>query len=70
MAEGLYQLSLEKQYFKEILLYIQRKMYMNEDLDLGLDSSKELFGIMITPLEILNENMKELSLDEYTWLEE
>ncbi len=65
----LYEVSLERQYFKEILLYIQRKLYMNEDLDLGLDSSKELFGIMITPLETLNVNMKELTLEDYVVLE-
>ena len=43
---------------------------MNDDLDLGLDSSKELFDIIITPLKTSSKDMKELTLDDYIQLRE
>lgn len=55
----------EKIYYKEILLYIQRKLYLDEPLSLCLNSANEIFDIMITPCEILTNKGKELTLDDY-----
>ena len=65
MAENICNLMSFKKYFKDMLLYIQRKVYLDEPLKLCLDSSKEVFGIMITPCETLNDEGKELTLDDY-----
>ena len=70
MAKTIYELSLEKKYYKEMLLYIQRKLYLGEPLNLCLNSAKEVFDIMITPCEILNEKGMELTLDDYDDIEE
>lgn len=61
----LHEITRRARYFNDVLLYIQRKMYLDEPLELCLDSSKELFDIMITPCEILNDEGKELTLDDY-----
>ncbi len=65
MAKTIYELSLENRYFKDMLLYIQRKMCLDEPLELCLNSAKEVFDVMITPCEILNDEGKELTLDDY-----
>ncbi len=48
-----------------MLLYIQRKMYLDEPLDLGLNSATEVFDIIITSLKLLTKDGKELTLDDY-----
>jgi len=65
MARSIHEFTLERKYFKDMLLYIQRKMYLDEPLGLCLNSAKEVFDIMITPCEILNNEGKELTLDDY-----
>ena len=70
MAKTIYELTLREGYFSKMLLYIQRKMYLDEPLGLCLDSSKEFFDIMITPCEIINDEGKELTLDDYKELAE
>ena len=50
---------LERQYFYDMLLFFQakldRQIFNDEPLGLCLDSSKELFDIMITPCEIIKK---------------
>jgi len=70
MAKTLHETMLRAGYYQDMLLYIQRKMYLDEPLGLCLDSSKEFFDIMITPCEILNDEGKELTLDDYDDVEE
>ena len=65
MAKTLHETILKVGYYQDMLLYIQRKMYLGESLGLCLDSSKEIFDIMITPCEIINDEGKELTLDDY-----
>jgi len=51
---------LEREYFHQMLLFIQAKLdnhnFGDEPLGLCLDSSKELFDIMITPCEVFDKN--------------
>lgn len=70
MAKSIHELILEKIYLKDMLLYIQRKLYLDEPLMLCLNSAKEVFDIMITPCEVLNNKGKELTLDDYDDIEE
>lgn len=70
MAESIYRESLKSQYFNDMLLYIQRKLYLDEPLNLCLNSANEVFDIVITPCEILNDKGKELPLDDYDEIEE
>jgi len=70
MAMTIYENTLREQYFKDILLYIQRKMYLGEPLNICLCSSKEVLDIMITPCEILNDEGKELTLEDYEELKD
>ncbi len=70
MAKTIHENILEKEYYHEILLYIQRKLYLDEPLNLCLNSANEVFDIMITPCEILNDKGKELTLDDYDDIEE
>ncbi len=70
MTESIHELILEKVYLKDMLLYIQRKLYLDEPLMLCLNSAKEVFDIMITPCEVLNNKGKELTLDDYDDVEE
>ncbi len=65
MAKTLHGTILRAAYYQDMLLYIQRKMYLDEPLGLCLNSAKEVFDIMITPCEILNDEGKELTLDDY-----
>ena len=65
MAKSLHEIITEKEYFKKMLLYIQRKLDLDEPLGLCLNSAKEVFGIMITPCDTLNDEGKELTLDDY-----
>ncbi len=65
ITKTLHETILKAVYYKKILMYIQRKIYLDEPLRLCLDSSKEVFDIMITPCEILNDEGKELTLDDY-----
>lgn len=69
MAKTIHELTLENRYFKDILLYIQTKMYFDEPLGLCVNSAKEVFDIMITPCEILNNDGKELTLEDYDELD-
>lgn len=70
MARTISDLTLKEQYYKEMLLYIQRKLYLDEPLNICLNSAKEVHDIMITPCEILNDEGKELTLDDYDDVEE
>ena len=70
MAKSLHKTILEKEYFRDMLLYIQRKLCLDEPLDLCLNSSMEVFDIMITPCETLNDEGKELTLEDYEELED
>lgn len=70
MAKSIHELILEKVYLKDMLLYIQRKLYLDEPLMLCLNSAKEVFDIIITPCEILNNKGKELTLEDYDDIEE
>ncbi len=70
IAKTVHEIILEKEYYKEILLYIQRKLYLGEPLNLCLNSAKEVFGIMMSPCEILNFTGIELTLDDYDDIEE
>lgn len=70
LAKGLILTTLRASYYKDILKYIQTKMYFDEPLGLCLNSAKEILDIMITPLEILNDKDKEFTLDDYDDIEE
>ena len=70
MAKTIYELTIREKYFSEMLLYIQRKLYLGEPLNLCLNSANEVFDIMITPCETLNEKGMELTLDDYDDIEE
>ncbi len=73
ITKSLHENILEKEYYKEMLLYIQRKLSLDEPLGLCLNSAKEVLDIMITPCEILNDKGKELTeltLDDYYDIEE
>ena len=51
---------LERQYFHDMLMFIQAKLnnYYNDTvLGLGLDSSKEVFDIMIVPCELVDTSI-------------
>lgn len=65
MAKTIYELTIREKYFSEMLLYIQRKMYLDEPLELCLNSAKEVFDIMITPCELVNDNGTEITLEDY-----
>lgn len=70
VCKSFHELFCEMMYYKKMLLYIQTKFALNEPLDLGLDSSKEVLDIMITPLEILKDNGTPLELEDYIQLRE
>ncbi len=70
LAKSLHETILEKEYYKNMLMYIQKKLYLDEPLGLCLNSAKEVLDIMITPCEILNDKGKELTLDDYDDIEE
>lgn len=53
-------MSMEREYFRDLLLYIQNKLerhnFLGESLGLCIDSSKEIFeGLMISPCEIIDD---------------
>lgn len=70
MATTVHETVLEKEYYRDMLLYIQRKLYLDEPLNLCLNSANEVLDIMITPCEILNDKGIELTLDDYDGIEE
>lgn len=70
LAKTVYKDIVEKIYYKKMLLYIQRKLYLGEPLNLCLNSATEVFDIMITECETLNEKGTELTLDDYDDIEE
>ena len=70
MAITIYQETLKSEYLHDILMYIQRKLYLDEPLNLCLNSYNERFDIMMTPCRILNDEGKELTLDDYDDIEE
>ncbi len=70
MTKSIHELTLERKYFRDMLLYIQRKLYLDEPLMLCLNSAKEVFDIMITQCEVLNNKGKELTLEDYDDVEE
>ena len=70
MAKTIHETMLKARYYQDILLYIQRKLYLGEPLNLCLNSSNEIFDIMITECETLNEKGTELTLDDYYDVEE
>ena len=65
MAKTIHETMLRAGYYQDILLYIQRKLYLGESLNLCLNSANEVFDIIITPCETLNEKGTELTLDDY-----
>ncbi len=65
LTKSFHETTLRAGYYQEMLLYIQRKLYLGEPLNLCLNSTNEVFDIMITPCEILNEKGMELTLDDY-----
>jgi len=70
LVKSLHESNIEKEYFKNMLLYIQRKLYLGEPLNICLNSANEVFDIIITPCETLNEKGTELTLDDYYDVEE
>ncbi len=70
MAITIYRETLKTEYLHEMLLYIQRKLYLGEPLNLCLNSANEVFDIMITECETLNEKGTELTLEDYDDLSE
>ena len=70
ITKTLHETMLKAGYYQDILLYIQRKLYLGEPLNLCLNSANEVFDIIITPCETLNEKGTELTLDDYYDVEE
>ncbi len=70
LAKGLILTTLRVSYYEDILKYIQTKLYFDEPLNLCLNSANEVFDIMISSCEVLNDKGKELTLDDYDDIEE
>lgn len=70
MAKTIHEQIKQIHYLTEIIFYIQTKINKGEELNLGLDSSKEVFDIMIMPCEVLYEECEELTLEDYIELED
>ena len=56
LSKALYESHKREHYFKDMLMYIQRRLYMMEPLGLCLNSAKEVFDIMITTCEVLKDD--------------
>lgn len=69
MARTIHETTLRAGYYHDLLLYIQRKLYLDEPLNICLNSANEIFDIMISPCEVLNDKGKELTLKDYEDIE-
>ena len=69
LSKALYESHERENYFKKMLMYIQRKLYMDEHLGLCLNSAREELDIKIVPCEVLKEDGKEFTLEDYEDLE-